>query len=436
MSHRIVLLRARRAAPLSLALGLGIALGCSEDTALGPPPAHDHAAAGHVVPPPDDAGSGSTAAPEDHAAAGHAAASDDDAISHWTCPMHPSVHEAHPGACPICGMQLVPVTKREARSAEIRIDDGARVQAGIRLVAAESGRLQLAVRAPGRVVPDESGLADVTARVAGFVGRVHVRAMGESVREGDVVATLFAPELVAAQSELQQSAREGARGTGLAAAARARLQRLGVADVDVRAIERAGAPLEQVPVRAPTAGFVTSRDVVDGAPVEPGTRLLRIAPSRRLWVEAEVFEPELALVAAGATAHVRLPGAEEAPLDGRVSFVSPVISPESRTGRVRIELANDAGRLRSEGWAEVRIDVARGEHVLVPVAAVLYTGERRIVFVEPAPGRLAPRDVTIGASDGERTEITSGLAPGERVVASGVFLVAAESRLRAATARW
>lgn len=409
----------------SCALSFAFALACSRDE-MTAPPAHDHAAMSRESAPAPAAGE----------PAASTTPSPDDAISHWTCPMHPSVHEADPGKCPICGMQLVPVTKREAQSGEVRLDDSQREHAGIRLTPAETGQLRLAVRALGRVVPDESGLSDVTSRVAGFVGRVHVRTASEPVRAGDVVATLFAPELIAAQSELQQSLRAGERGSALADAARARLRRLGVAEVDLLAIERAAAPLEQVPVRAPTSGFVVAKDVVDGAPVEPGARLLRIAPSERLWIEAEVFESELALVANGATARVTLPGSSAPPLEARVSFVSPVLSAETRTGRVRLELPNDAGRLRSEGWAEVSIDVARAARVLVPSTAVLYTGPRRIVFVELDDGRLSPREVTVLASDGERTEIASGLAVGEQVVSSGVFLVAAESRLRATLAKW
>jgi Cu(I)/Ag(I) efflux system membrane fusion protein len=402
---------------------------CSRDE-TGPPPVHDHAAmsSGAVAPPAPERAADASTLHAEHA--DHAANADEQEISHYTCSMHPSVHEPKPGKCPICGMTLVPVKKSEATSGDVQIEDKRAAAVGIRFAVAERGSLRVSIRAPGRVVPAESELTDVALAVGGFVRELRVKAVGERVAAGDLLLTLYGPELVAAQAELIRSTRSGG---ALADAAHARLRRLGIAAIDVEAIARRGVALEAVPVRAPISGFIIEKNVVEGGAVAPGERLLRIAASQRMWIEAELFAPELASVTPGAAGTVRLDDGGP-PLDATVSFVSPVLSAQTRTGLVRLALNNAEGRLRPEGWAEVEIASMRSEHTLVPVDAVVHSGVRRIVFVAGAAGRFSPRDVTTGASDRERVELLSGVEAGERVVASGTFLIAAESRLRSGLA--
>jgi Cu(I)/Ag(I) efflux system membrane fusion protein len=328
---------------------------------------------------------------------------------------------------------------------EVRLDPGRLQRIGVRSALVEQAELEPVVRAAGRVVADETALVDVTLRVAGFVGTLEVGALGARVERGQVLLTLYSPELYAAQQEWLQALRSqgAARGTSapdradaLARAARNRLRLWGVADPDLDAIARAGAPLEHVPVRSPASGFVLEKNVVAGSAVAAGERLLRIAPLDRVWVEAEVYESELGLVRAGGPVTVTLPSAPGRTWDGKIDWVYPTLTAETRTARVRIELANPDLGLRPDMWANVELRAPRGLRTLVPESAVLHAGERSFVFLDLGGGRFRPRRVEVGLRSGERVEILAGLEPGERIVTSGTFLIASESRLRAALEQW
>ncbi len=369
----------------------------------------------------------------------------DDAISHYTCPMHPSVHEAHPGSCPICGMTLVPVRKDEARSGVVRFDAARLQQIGVRFATVERAPLTRSVHATGSVAWDETKLSDVSLRVGGVVRELFADALGAHVDAGEPLLTLYSPEVYAAQRELlealraQNEARGGEapdRADGLVRAARARLRLWDVADADVAALVSRGTPLEAVPVRARTSGYLVEKNVVAGDTVAAGERILRIAPLDRVWVDAQVFESDVPLLEVGQRAVVRAPSLPAAGIDAVVAWVQPSLDAGTRTARARLELANPTLALRPAMWVEVELQTDLGERLQVPASAVIHAGRRRVVFVDRGDGRLEPRTVETGISSGDAIEITSGLEPGDRVVASGNFLIAAESRLKSALEQW
>jgi Cu(I)/Ag(I) efflux system membrane fusion protein len=195
-------------------------------------------------------------------------------------------------------------------------------------------------------------------------------------------------------------------------------------------------PLEAVPVRAPAGGYVVEKNVVQGSAFEPGARLYRIAQLARVWVEAEVYEADLASVAVGQRATVELPSQPGKPFDAQVAYLYPTLDPGTRTARVRLELPNPDMALRPSMYADVRIAVDRGERLLVPASAVLQAGRRSFVFLALGEGRFRPQPVELGLRSGEEIEVLSGVADGDEIVASGTFLIASESRLRAALERW
>jgi Cu(I)/Ag(I) efflux system membrane fusion protein len=368
-------------------------------------------------------------------AAAPAAASE---ISHWTCPMHPSVHAKHAGKCPICGMELVAVTRAEVESGEIRIDAERRKRVGIRTERVTTGPLELMLRAAGRVVTDETALVDVSLKVRGWVGRLEVDALGAPVKRGETLFFVYGPELYAAQQELlqaKQSAGGGARSDAMLRAARKRLELFGIAAGDVDAISARGEAKNELPIRAPASGYVIEKNVVAGGAVEPGARLYRIAPLDRVWVEASLQESELPLVAKGQPVRVALASLPGERFEGTIAYVHPALDPDTRKGRIRVELPNPGERLLPGMFVDVELVIARGEKLLVPASAVIYAGPRRVVFVDLGDGRLAPRTVEIGAGNGDVYEVLSGLAENELVVTSGNFLVAAESRLKSAVPR-
>ena len=181
---------------------------------------------------------------------------------------------------------------------------------------------------------------------------------------------------------------------------------------------------------------MVEKNVVAGTAVEPGMKLYRIAGLDRVWVEAEVYESELAQVAVGQPATVTLSYMPGKTFRGKVAFVYPYLDGTSRTGRVRIALANPDGVLKPDMYANVELATSLGEALVVPESAVLRTGPRSFVFVDLGEGRLKPQRVETGVEQGEWVEITSGLSEGDVVVSSGNFLVAAESRLRSAIEQW
>lgn len=391
------------------------------------------------------------APPVDGAVAEHTHSDED--IAYWTCSMHPSVRQAGPGTCPICSMDLVPVRRQEAATGEVTIDAARRQELGVETVAVGRRSLVQEVRAVGRVAYDETQLTDVTARVAGYIGRLFADATGQRVAKGAPLFTLYSPELYAAQEEYltvlasQQAARSTSapdRADYLVDAARQRLRLWGLTDSEIARVERTGKPAEYLTFASPASGFVMEKAVVEGAAVQPGMRLFRLARLDPVWIEAEVFEADLPLVREGQAVRVTLPGLPGPNLPnlpgegfaGKVAFVYPYLDGSARTGKVRLELRNPGLLLKPDMYANVELEIGLGERLVVPEEAVLYAGERSFVFVDLGEGKLRPREVKIGIRSGDWLEVLEGLEPGDEVVRSGNFLVAAESRLKQALEQW
>lgn len=368
-----------------------------------------------------------------------------DEVAYYTCSMHTSVRSETPGKCPICGMELVAVSREEVETGVIIVDAQRRQSIGVTTEAVARRPLTRTVRAVGRVAYDETGLVDVSLKVRGWIGEIFVDAPGMRVRRGDPLFTLYSPELFAAQEELvaaaasQRAALSGGapgRADYLVTAARRRLRLWDIGEDQVERALRAGKALEYVPITSPASGYVIEKNVVQGAAIEPGMRLYRIADLDRVWLEADLYESDLALVKVGDPVRIHLPYAPESSLEGRVAFLYPYLDEVPRTGRARIDLANPGLALKPAMYADVTIDKALGERLAVPEDAILYAGERSFVFVDLGEGRLKPRQVRTGQVAGDWVEILDGIDEGERVVTSGNFLIAAESRLKLDMEHW
>lgn len=370
------------------------------------------------TPPDAHAGHGEAgAAPAD------AAHGDADDIAFYTCPMHPSVQQPGPGSCPICGMPLTPVPRASLDRGTVTVDEARRRRFGIDVEAAAPRVMADRLRLPAVVAWDPSRVRDVSSRVGGWVSGL-TAAPGDPVARGAVLYRLYSPELVAAQGEWLAAPEGPTRD-----AARDRLRRWGVSEGVLAEVARDGQPLEQVPFTAPAGGVVLERSVVEGGTVAAGQALFRLADAGRVWVEGAVPEAELASVRAGQAAWVRVDGLP-APLPGKVDRVLPTLDPSTRTARVRVVLENPDGALRADQWATLELERGAAERLAVPETAVLYTGPRRVVFVQEGADDFSPREVEVGLRADGWVEITKGLVAGEKVVRSGTFLVAADSRLK------
>jgi multidrug efflux pump subunit AcrA (membrane-fusion protein) len=391
----------------------------------------------------------------------------------YICPMHPEVRSKEPGKCPICGMDLELSTRPAAsppagsasqppagaseqhqHGAEPATREGttpgttltltpdqARL-AGVRTVAATKGRVEEKIRAVGTVEADESRVRQVTTKVAGFVEKLHVSAVGQLVQAGKPMLEIFSPELLASQEEYVRAARTAERfsqsalpevrqgGLDLAAAARRRLELFDVPPEFIDRLERTGVVERLVTLRAPFGGYVTEKAVLEGQRIEPGMPLLTLSDLSRIWVTAQVYEAEAAVARVGRPATVLLPHDPAVNIKGRVSFVYPTLDVESRTLKVRLELANPKLTLKPGMFVNVELGGAGDAGVLVPDSAILDSGTRSIVFVERSPGEFEAREVRTGARADGHAVIRSGLEEGERVAIAANFLLDSESRLR------
>ena len=312
---------------------------------------------------------------------------------------------------------------------------------GVTYTVVTRGPLSRSVRTVGQVVPAEPNLAEITPKIDGFVDRLFVDAAGVQVRRGQPLLALYSPMLVSAQEELltalhlaqsiDSSAPEARRNAqDLVAAARRRLAYWDISTEQIEQLERSGEVTKTLTLVAPFDGVVMEKMVVAGQSVMPGMKLYRLANLSTVWVEGDVFEQDLALIRVGASVRVELTAYPGQAVAGRVSFVWPVVDEQSRTGKVRVALANARGLIKPGMYATLLFDATVGRNALsLPSEAVVLTGERDLVFVVGRDGALEPRAVTLGARAGDRIQILSGVADGERVVASANFLVDAESRL-------
>ena len=333
------------------------------------------------------------------------------------------------------GMDYIPVHADEAPddSGVVRVSP-ARVQVlGVKTALAETRALDAPVRAVGRVEVNERAVFEVAPRFEGWIERLHVNAVGDPVRRGQALFTVYSPELQSADEELriaERLQRDSADADPMAAAAAARLAE--ATRTRLRNWEVAPGAQRQT-FHAPANGIVLEKNAVQGARFMPGQAIYRIADLSTVWVMADVFEQDLARVARGQRAAVSfdaLPGRDFA---ARVAYVYPVLDTATRTTRVRLELDNRAGLLRPGMFAHVELaGDTSAPRITVPASAVIDDGHRQVVLLALGEGRFRPQPVKLGRRGRDDVEVLDGVQAGDRVVVSANFLIDSESQLRAA----
>jgi Cu(I)/Ag(I) efflux system membrane fusion protein len=304
---------------------------------------------------------------------------------------------------------------------------------GIRTETVRRETLSQPVRAVATVVPDESRVSHVHTRVAGWIEKLYINTTGQSVRAGQPLAGIFSQELLSSQNEFLAARRAVSQGPAsvVVEGARARLKVLGMTEAEIKELEKSGSARRLVTVSAPRGGVVVHRGVSVGTAVDPSTELLTIADLSRVWVLAEVPETDIPSVQQGTPAALAFPASGLAPLERPVDFLYPTLSERTRTLRVRFTVDNPTGTLRPGLYGTAEFRVHPREALTVPRDAVVDTGDMQHVFVVVGEGKFEPREVKLGTRLGDRIEVLDGLSEGESIVASGVFLIDSESRLRA-----
>jgi Cu(I)/Ag(I) efflux system membrane fusion protein len=360
---------------------------------------------------------------------------DKDKVLYWYDPMVLDQHFDKPGKSPFMDMQLKPKYADESSGeATVRIDPGMKQNLGIRLATVERGSFAQPIEAAANVVFDGRKVAVVQARSNGFVERVYARAPGDVIARGAPIVDLLVPEWSGAQTEFLAMLKIGDK--DLAAAARERLKLLGMPADLIARIEKTGKPDPVVTISIPVGGVIQNLDVRIGMTVAAGMTLAKVNGLDTVWLEAAIPEAQSGLVNVGKPMEARLAAYPGEVFKGNVIAVLPETNPDNRTLRVRVELPNPGGRLKPGMFAQVRLDAGKSKPVLiVPSEAVIPTGMRNIVIVALDDGRFQPVEVETGHEADGKTVILKGLNEGQRVVASGQFLIDSEANLNGALAR-
>jgi Cu(I)/Ag(I) efflux system membrane fusion protein len=418
-------------------------------------------------------------------------------ITHYRCPMHPAITSDHPGDCPICGMKLVPVVSAVAEGAgavkpgedkilfyrspmnpkqtspvprkdEMGMDylpvhekdlaTGAPV-AGMAAVTIDPSRQQLiglrtAVVSKGsvggtwhtvaRIEVAPTHVRKTNVKIEGFVERVFVDFVGQSVRKGQPLFSIYSPALLAAQNEYllalqtkESLAKGGAlteSGDSLVTSARRRLELWDVPASEIDRLTRTREPSKTLTLVSPISGVVTAKNVVQGARLSPGEAPYEITDLGEVWAMADAYESDLSRIQPGMKAVLSLAAYPDRTFSGSVAFIDPLLDAKTRTVKVHLHFMNPKRELKPEMFGDVTLQGVKRDGLRIPADAVIRAGNQDVVFLASGAGKFEPRVVQIGAKLGDEVEVTGGLELGQEVVTRANFLVDSESQLRASLA--
>jgi len=366
------------------------------------------------------------------------AAPDKGRVLYWYDPMKPEMHFGKAGKSPFMDMALVPkyADQGNSRAQEISVDPRMVQNLGIRTAPVERGGIARQVRTAGVIAADEKTIQVVQARAAGWVEQLDARAVGETVRKGEVLAEIYSPELLAAERELvvaERAETETADGGAFLEAARTRLSLLGLSGAQISQIQKTGQAQRRVAFHSPADGVITELGVREGAQVSPGMNLFTVADLSKVWLTAQITEAQAGWIARGQSAEVRVLALPGQVFAGAIDYVYPDLTADTRTLKARIVLDNPRLELKPGMYADVTLGgVEAAPALVVPSESLIRTGTRSTIIVADGGGKFHPVEVVAGGEADGKVEILKGLHEGDRVVASGQFLIDSEANLRGA----
>lgn len=355
----------------------------------------------------------------------------------WTCSMHPQIRQDHPGKCPLCGMDLIPL-QQHAENQEpnvITLSPEAMQTANIQTSPVTKGAGTKDIRLYGRVESDERAVSVLPAHVPGRIDKLFVNFTGDRVTKGQTIALIYSPALVQAQQELLEAKKLNGSVPGALEAAREKLRQWKLSASQIAAIENSGHLVSEFEVKASASGIVTKKLVNQGDYVAQGNPVYELTDLSRLWVLFDVYETDLPWIKNGSKIDYELQSAPGKIFSGTISFVSPIVDSRSRTVKIRVEVPNRSSLFKpgmlASGLLHTTLQGNKNE-LSIPRSAVLWTGTRSVVYVK-VPDTSTPsfkmRNVVLGADLGESIIVTQGLQVGEEIVTNGVFSVDAAAQL-------
>lgn len=355
----------------------------------------------------------------------------------WTCSMHPQIRKPEPGKCPICGMDLIPLEDNIAdeNPLEVRMSPTAMQLANVETAVVGFGSPAREIRMSGRVAADERRIFSQATHLDGRVEELSVNFTGEPVRKGQKLASIYSPGLAIAQEELFFARKMKDVQPDLLPAAREKLKNWKLTDKQIDDILAAGKVQERFPILADVSGIVLNKRVNLGDYVMRGMPLYEIVDLSGVWVLFDVYENDMPWARVGSKVSFTVQSLPGETFTGRVAFIDPAINPATRVATARVEVPNPGGRLKPEMFASglIRTQLAgRGESLLVPKSAVMWTGERSAVYVKKTTDRgvsFRMQEVGLGPLAGDNFVVKDGLQAGDEVAVNGTFSIDAAAQL-------
>jgi membrane fusion protein, copper/silver efflux system len=357
----------------------------------------------------------------------------------WTCSMHPQIRQDEPGKCPLCGMDLIPLARGNGQQSEspfvYSMSPEAAALANVQTARVTSAAPEYEVYLTGRVAPNERRLGVITADYSGRIERLFVDFTGQTVNRGERMATIYSPELITAQKELIEAAKNKNSNPAIYNAVKEKLRLWKITEKQIDAIENRGEVLTELDIYAASSGIVLNRNVSTGDYVSRGSVLFEIADLSSVWIILDAYETDLAWIRTGSKVNFRVASIPGREFTSTVTFIDPLINPQTRTASVRAEANNPGAELKPDMFVTATVKAqlsVKGKSLLIPSTAVLWTGTRSVVYVK-VPGTEFPayemREINIGPRAGGFYVINEGLVEGEEIVTNGVFAVDAAAQL-------
>ncbi len=349
----------------------------------------------------------------------------------WTCSMHPQVRQSEPGACPFCGMDLIPVSNDEGGDPAVMKMSNAAIQlANIQTAIVGSGSVDDVLRLSGKIKVDERRVKVQTTHFAGRVDALYKSFEGDLIKKGEKIASIYSPELVAAQEELIEAKKLEDTNPILLAAARRKLHHWKLTMEQINEIETSQAPMRNFDLLADFDGIISKKLINTGNHLPEGGGLMEITDLSKVWAVFEVYEKDLGKIRLGDRLKLENKATSKSQ-EGTVSFISPAVDQQTRIVEVRADLNNSSGSLKPGMFISTSIFSSSEAGIIIPKSAVLWTGKRSIVYVKSSSEQsFELREVVLGDAVNNQYVIESGLKEGEEVVVNGAFTLDAEAQLR------